>query len=289
MLDSVSSFPLERQKLLDGQEEGTFTAYVPNTGKLSGLLPTTLNPLLCLLSKSQSKNRKYEYTVEAIRDDTMGRGTHTEPHLSRGTWVGIHSVQANEIANRIFTSMVHEQQTDIGMTCCWSDALKLLIRDVQREVCSPITTKTRFDFKLQGKAIEEDSSLALRDIFVEIKSVTYATRDTSMIRSADEDSLMGRTFGLFPDTVSTRGQKHLLELINIVDNGGQAMLLFIIQRGDVDVFCPFDDADPEYSRLVRVASDRGVRMFAIGVELLPCNIAGDELLFQNSRLVRVML
>ena len=55
-----------------------------------------------------------------------------------------------------------------------------------------------------------------------------------------------RTPGLteFPDSVTTRGAKHLAELSDMVRSGSRAVQLFIVQRGDCDVLSPARDLDP---------------------------------------------
>ena len=45
---------------------------------------------------------------------------------------------------------------------------------------------------------------------------------------------------LFPDAVTTRGQKHLRELIDLKKNGSRASILFIVQREDATSFSSAD-------------------------------------------------
>jgi DNA-binding sugar fermentation-stimulating protein len=62
--------------------------------------------------------------------------------------------------------------------------------------------------------------------------------------------------------VTTRGQKHLRELMAL-EPPARAVMLYFINRGDCDRFCPGDEADPEYGQLLRQA-------IAAGVTVLPC-------------------
>ena len=82
--------------------------------------------------------------------------------------------------------------------------------------------------------------------FVEVKNVTLV-----------ED---GRA--LFPDAVTTRGQKHLRQLIKVVEKGERGVIFFVIQRSDAKTLSPADDIDPEYGRLLRLALDNGVEALA---------------------------
>lgn len=105
---------------------------------------------------------------------------------------------------------------------------------VKREV--PYGEKSRIDFLLTT----ED-----RPIYVEVKNATWA-----------QERLC-----LFPDTVTTRGQKHLRELTALIPEA-RGVMLYFINRGDCDRFSPGDSADPHYGQLLRDA-------IAAGVDVLP--------------------
>jgi sugar fermentation stimulation protein A len=77
-----------------------------------------------------------------------------------------------------------------------------------------------------------------RPIYLEAKSVTLAEGKVA----------------LFPDTVTTRGQKHLRELTTLLPQARAMMLYFVFS-------C--DRADPVYGQLLREA-------LALGIEVLPC-------------------
>ncbi len=62
----------------------------------------------------------------------------------------------------------------------------------------------------------------------------------------------------FPDSVTTRGAKHLLDLADEVRRGAKAVMLFIIQRPDCEVFDTARDLDPAYHEGLRAAADAGV-------------------------------
>lgn len=93
--------------------------------------------------------------------------------------------------------------------------------------------------------------------YVEVKNVT----------------LLGeKNKGIFPDAVSTRGQKHLEELMGLVDQGIRAAMLYVINREDVKSFSPADDIDPRYGQLLRQASEKGVEILAYKCEVTPKEI-----------------
>lgn len=66
----------------------------------------------------------------------------------------------------------------------------------------------------------------------------------------------------FPDAITLRGQKHLRELMAARAAGYRAVILFLVQRGEAEAFCPADAIDPEYGRLLREAVTWGVEALA---------------------------
>ena len=72
---------------------------------------------------------------------------------------------------------------------------------------------------------------------------------------------------LFPDSVSTRGQKHLRDLIKIKEAGHRAIMLYLVNRSDVNSFAPAADIDPEYTRLLKAANKAGVEILAYQTEI----------------------
>ncbi|WP_231702075.1 DNA/RNA nuclease SfsA [Halopseudomonas sabulinigri] len=99
---------------------------------------------------------------------------------------------------------------------------------------------SRFDFLLSEPS----------ECVVEVKCVTLA---------------LGGGEGAFPDAVSLRGQKHLLELSEIAASGRRACLLFCVMHSGIDRVRPSDEIDPEYGRLLRAAVAAGVEVLAWSV------------------------
>lgn len=103
----------------------------------------------------------------------------------------------------------------------------------------------------------KDSPEDLPECYVEIKNVTL---------KGDGDLV------LFPDAVTERGQKHLKELISIVESGKRAAMLYIVQREDAQSFSPADDIDETYGKLLREAKDKGVEVLCYQCKLSPKEI-----------------
>lgn len=85
-----------------------------------------------------------------------------------------------------------------------------------------------------------------RSIYLEVKNTTWSIGDVA----------------IFPDTETTRGQKHLRELIDVMPVD-RAVMLYLINRSDKTKFAPGDTTDPIYAQLLRTA-------VAKGLEVLPC-------------------
>lgn len=85
--------------------------------------------------------------------------------------------------------------------------------------------------------------------YVEVKSVT-------LLDSQRQDGQ-----GYFPDTVTTRGAKHLRELMAMKAAGHRAVLLFMVLHSGIEKVSPASQLDPQYSMLI----DQSIRA---GVEIL---------------------
>lgn len=94
---------------------------------------------------------------------------------------------------------------------------------------------SRFDLLL-----ERDNKLC----FVEVKSV----------------SLVKDRIAMFPDAPTIRGTKHLHHLMEAMDEGYEAAVLFLVQRNDADIFTTNDDTDPDFAIALRNAQSYGVKL-----------------------------
>ena len=112
---------------------------------------------------------------------------------------------------------------------------------------------SRIDLLLTGNRSKD-----AKDCYVEVKSVTLLEQS-------------GR--GYFPDAVSTRGTKHLRELIDVVANGDRAVLFFCVQHSGITSVEPAVHIDPEYASTIRMAVDAGVEVLAYKCRMSPKSIS----------------
>lgn len=150
------------------------------------------------------------------------------------TWVGVNT----NLPNRVI-KIALEQKLFPELTTRYD-----LVR---REVPYGQDNKSRIDFLL--------TKIGQPDIYLEVKSAT----------------LTQGNIALFPDTVTTRGQKHLRELIALIPDAKPVMLYFI-NRGDCDRFAPGDSYDPNYGKLLREAINTGVEILPLRFEITPQEI-----------------
>lgn len=95
------------------------------------------------------------------------------------------------------------------------------------------------------------------DLYVEVKSVTLSRQPGK---------------AEFPDSVTARGTKHLRELTEVVLNGGDALMLYLVQRTDCEHVTLADDIDPTYAAAFDIATEAGVRVLAYDCRISPQEI-----------------
>ena len=84
------------------------------------------------------------------------------------------------------------------------------------------------------------------EVYIEVKNVTL-----SRVKKTAE----------FPDAVTIRGSKHLIELTKLKKKGIRAVMLYVIQRDDINSFKIASDIDSIYTRNLKKAMKSGVEVF----------------------------
>ncbi|MDX2495929.1 MAG: DNA/RNA nuclease SfsA [Desulfuromusa sp.] len=105
--------------------------------------------------------------------------------------------------------------------------------------------ESRIDFYLEKAAAK---------VLIEVKNVTLCCNATT---------------ACFPDAVTTRGQKHLRELLAAKKQGYRAVIFFLVQRSEATEFTPADEIDPEYGQLLREVVAAGVEAMAYKTIVTP--------------------
>ena len=105
---------------------------------------------------------------------------------------------------------------------------------VKKEV--KFNENTRFDFLVTEKK---------KKSFIEVKNVTLSRQ---------------KGIAEFPDAVTTRGLKHIKELMKAKKIGYEIYLFFVIQRNDCRKFELAKDIDPEYCELLTKAVKKNLKI-----------------------------
>ena len=161
-----------------------------------------------------------------------------------GDWVGINTSNPNALAFEwVGRGLVP------GL-----EGLSGLHREVKWE-------DSRFD--LFGETVGGgDGSAAGRGCFIEVKNVTLKEGHRA----------------LFPDAVTERGRKHLNTLIRVKQSGMRAVMLYMVQRMDVESFAPAREIDPAYGEALDKAVRNGVEVIVVQARVNPESIEYHRLL-----------
>jgi len=89
--------------------------------------------------------------------------------------------------------------------------------------------------------------------FIEVKNVSMKVGDAA----------------LFPDAVTSRGRKHLETLVRVKEQGIRAVMVYVIQRMDVNSFGPARHIDPNYADALEKARNAGVEVIALQAKVSP--------------------
>ncbi len=107
---------------------------------------------------------------------------------------------------------------------------------------------SRFDFLLDQRG---------KEVIVEIKSCT----------------LVGNRIAMFPDAITARGKKHLIELACLSEEGKKTAVVFLVHWPRAKYFMPEHHTDLEFSRTLLSVKDR-VMTRAVSVEWKPGLVVG---------------
>ena len=99
--------------------------------------------------------------------------------------------------------------------------------------------------------------------FIEVKNVTLSRK---------------KKLAEFPDSVTSRGAKHLKALISAKKKGYNAYILFVIQRDDCDNFSIAKDIDPEYYKLLTSALKKNVKILCYDCKFLTKSIELNKII-----------
>lgn len=155
-----------------------------------------------------------------------------------GTWVGINTGRPNALVEEAIRAGVITELAGYA--------------DLRREV--KYGTNSRIDLLLEDPGRPQ--------AFVEVKNC-HLRRQAGLAE--------------FPDSITTRGAKHLDELAAQVALGHRAVMVFCVQRADCDHFDVAADIDPGYAAAFQRARAAGVEALAY-----VCHVSAETIALTHS-------
>ena len=155
-----------------------------------------------------------------------------------GTWVGINTGRPNTLVEEAIRAGVITELAGYA--------------DLRREV--KYGTNSRIDLLLEDPGRPQ--------AFVEVKNC-HLRREAGLAE--------------FPDSITTRGAKHLDELAAQVALGHRAVMVFCVQRADCDHFDVAADIDPGYAVAFQRARAAGVEALAY-----VCHVSAETIALTHS-------
>ena len=80
-------------------------------------------------------------------------------------------------------------------------------------------------------------------------------------------TLVENGVAFFPDAVTHRGRRHLVEMQKLATSGCRCVMFYLIQRMDARMFEPAEHIDPAYSRELRRAAENGIEILVYDVHI----------------------
>jgi len=216
------------------------TAHCTNSGSMLSCLEEGAE---VWLSPAKDPKRKTRYTWEMI--------------LIGGDWVGINTSHPNTLAFEWVTEgriPGLEGLMNLKREVKWEDSRFDLYGEEKPEGGRRVP-------KPEGDSIHKKGE-KLRGCFMEVKNVTMKEGNRA----------------LFPDAVTERGRKHLRTLVRVKKAGMRAVMIYVVQRSDVNIFAPAREVDPAYGKALDEAVRQGVEVIVIQAKVSPEGIEFYRLL-----------
>ena len=154
--------------------------------------------------------------------------------------------------------IIQDKKTKVGVNTHLTNKIVLealqnnLIKEFDKTIEIKPETKfgnnTRFDFLVTENNLKS---------FIEVKNVTLSRK---------------KGVAEFPDAITSRGLKHIRELIKANEKGYKIYILYLIQRNDCKSFKIADDIDPEYSDSLSKAVKKNLNVLCFDCKFSPKGI-----------------
>ncbi len=92
----------------------------------------------------------------------------------------------------------------------------------------------------------------------------YGEMKSAVLRGGEKGE-----YAMYPDCPTSRGRRHVRELIELTKTGKDSIIFFIGAMPGVEKFRPYEKGDSELAKLLREAKKVGVRIEGLSISLLP--------------------
>ena len=152
-------------------------------------------------------------------------------------------------------------ETEAGLACIHSaranDVVEEALRDGHFPSLVPADAELRREVKIAEGSRADFFIPADGGLYVEVKSVSLHCGDGA---------------GAFPDAVSARATKHLVELQAAMQRGHRAALVFAVLHAGIDRVAAAADIDPTYALALRQAMANGLEVYTLLNDITVCGI-----------------
>ncbi|WIG81605.1 DNA/RNA nuclease SfsA [Photobacterium damselae] len=159
-------------------------------------------------------------------------------YTQQGNWICVNTAQANRLVEEAINNQIIPELAGYSTL---------------RTEVKYGSENSRIDILLQDEA--------KADCYIEVKSVTLLAEHGQ---------------GLFPDAVTTRGQKHLRELMEMAQQGHRAVLFFAILHSGIENVAIAHHIDPNYYHLLKQAEQAGVEIICYQASIATDEMAIDK-------------
>lgn len=214
------------------------TIHVANTGAMTGCADSGNK---VFYSTSDNPKRKYPFSWEI----SQNMAKH---------FICVNTLRANQLVEEALQNNIIKELSGFS--------------SLEREVKYG-SENSRIDFLLTYDDLPDklNSTNKNSTTYIEVKSVTllddelgdkFDNQQNGCTRNDHLNNNEGQ--GYFPDAVSTRGQKHLRELIEMVQQGHRAVLLFAVLHSGINKVSAAKHIDKKYAELLIQAQAAGVEI-----------------------------
>lgn len=255
-------------ELADGT---TVVTHCPNTGSLRGCL---VEGAPVLIMPASNPARKLRWTWIAIELDGVWVGVDT----SRAESLVVDSLRAGVLPELAGYERVVQQvpygvngRSRVDIVLSRGGRPNAAVKKPRRGEAYVGDERVYVEVKNTTLIYDVDDVADVADVadVVDVADVAEAAKD-------DDGERRSERRAAFPDAVTARGRKHLLELLDVVQKGQRAAIVFSVQRGDCEAFVPADAIDPAWSETLRDVVAKGVEAYALCGQLTPDGIELDR-------------